>query len=77
VGLQVGYQVTSCLRAYVGYDFLFWNDVVRPGSQIDTTVNPNLLPPAIPGGPSRPAPRINDTVDLCVHGVSFGLEFRF
>ena len=77
VGLQVGYQVTSYLRAYVGYDFLFWNDVVRPGSQIDTTVNPNLLPPATPGGPARPAPRLGNTVDLSVHGVSFGLEFRF
>jgi hypothetical protein len=77
VGVKVGYQVTPHLRASVGYDFLFWNDVIRAGSQIDTVVNPNLLPPAMPGGPSRPAPRFGDTVDLWVHGVSFGLEFRF
>jgi hypothetical protein len=77
VGVKVGYQVTPHLRATVGYDFLFWNDVVRAGSQIDPVVNPNLLPPATPGGPSRPAPRIGDTTDLWVHGVSFGLEFRF
>ena len=77
VGIKVGYQVTPHLRALVGYEFLFWNDVVRPGSQIDPVVNPNLLAPATPGGPARPAPRFGDTVDLWVHGVSFGLEFRF
>jgi hypothetical protein len=77
VGVKVGYQVTSHLRAQVGYDFLFWNDVVRPGSQIDTVVNPNLLPPATPGGPNRPAPQQGNTTDLWIHGVSFGLEFRF
>jgi hypothetical protein len=77
VGIKVGYQVTSHLRALVGYDFLYWTDVLRAGSQIDTVVNPNLLPPAIPGGPNRPAPRLDNAVDLWVHGVSFGLEFRF
>jgi hypothetical protein len=77
VGIKVGYQVTPCLRATVGYDFLYWSDVVRPGAQIDTTVNPNLLAPPVGGGPSRPAPRFDNTSDLWVHGVSFGLELRF
>jgi hypothetical protein len=63
--------------ANVGYDFLFWNDVVRPGSQIDPVVNPNLLPPTIPGGPNRPAPHTGSTVDLSVHGVSSGLGCSF
>ena len=32
VELKVGYQLTSGLRATVGYDFLYWNQVVRPGA---------------------------------------------
>lgn len=77
VGVKVGYQVTPHLRAYLGYSFLFWSDVIRAGNQIDLAVNPNLLPPATSGGPNRPAPRLGDAVDLSAHGFSFGLEFRF
>ncbi|MGG7379585.1 BBP7 family outer membrane beta-barrel protein, partial [Escherichia coli] len=36
VGLKVGYNLTDNLRVYVGYDFLWWCNVVRPGDQIDT-----------------------------------------
>jgi hypothetical protein len=57
VGVKVGYQVTPHLRAQVGYDFLYWSDVVRPGSQIDPLINTNLIPPATPGGPGRPPHR--------------------
>ena len=76
-GLRLGYQITPWLRGSVGYTFLYWTDVVRPGTQIDTAVNPNLLPPAVPGGASRPAPRVGDTTDLWAHGLSLGLELRF
>ena len=77
VGIKVGYDITSHVRLAVGYDFLYWNDVMRAGSQIDTVVNPNLLPPATAGGPSRPATRLGDSTDVWVQGVSFSLEFRF
>src|SRR5207244_3670696 len=29
VTLQIGYQVTSNLRAFVGYDYLWWSNVIR------------------------------------------------
>jgi hypothetical protein len=78
LGVKLSYQVTPRLRALVGYDFLYWTDVVRPGGQIDTTVNPDLLPPpALPvAGPNRPAPRLT-TTDVWVQGISLGLEFRY
>jgi hypothetical protein len=78
LGVKLGYQITPRLRATVGYDFLYWTDVVRPGGQIDTAINPNLLPrPLSPlVGPNRPAPLLS-TTDIWVQGVSFGLEFRF
>jgi hypothetical protein len=34
VNLDVGYQFTSFFRASVGYSFLFWSSVVRPGDQV-------------------------------------------
>ena len=78
VGVKVAYQVTPRVRVFAGYDFLYWTNVVRPGGQIDTAVNPMLLPPVTPpiAGPIRPAPLLA-TSDIWVHGISVGLEFRY
>src|SRR5262249_23460524 len=42
--LNVGYQVTPGLRVFAGYTFLYWSNVVRPGQQVDTFVDPALVP---------------------------------
>jgi hypothetical protein len=75
---NLGYQVTNHLRAYAGYTFLFWPEVVRVGDLIDTTVNPNRLPgAATPGiGPLNPAPTGNHS-DFWVQGINIGLELRY
>ena len=53
--LNLGYQLTQRLRLIGGYTILAWTGVARPGDQIDTAVNPDLLPPAVPTtGPLRP-----------------------
>ena len=39
VQVRGGYNVTSNLRLFAGYDFLYMSRVVRPGDQIDTTLN--------------------------------------
>jgi hypothetical protein len=80
VGINVGYQVTNHFRAFVGYTFLYWSNVVRPEDQIDRAVNLSQLPSSAgPGtlvGPARPAPLFRDT-DFWAQGISFGLEFRY
>jgi hypothetical protein len=77
VGLNVGYQFTDHLRAFVGYNFLYWNSVVRPGNQIDTRVNPNLIPPPVStAGPQLPAFAFHGS-DFWAQGITFGLEFRY
>src|SRR5262249_22624318 len=43
-GLDVGYWLTPQLRISLGYEFLYWSRVARPGNQIDTTVNPAQVP---------------------------------
>jgi hypothetical protein len=76
--LRVGCQITPRLRAFVGYTLIIWPNVARAGEQIDTVVNPFLIPPASPNppGPARPAFQ-NPTSTLWVQGVSAGLEFRW
>lgn len=54
--LKAGYQVAPQWRIVAGYDVLYWSDVQRAGGLIDTTINPNLVPPVAPGGPLRPMP---------------------
>jgi hypothetical protein len=76
LGLNLGYQCTDHIRVYVGYNFLYWSDVVRPGEQIDRTVNVNQLPPAIPGGPARPQFSFNGS-DFWAQGVNVGIEFKY
>ncbi|HZV04256.1 MAG TPA: BBP7 family outer membrane beta-barrel protein [Gemmataceae bacterium] len=77
VGVNLGYQFTNHIRGFVGYNFLWWSSVVRPGEQIDTVVNPNLIPPVTPnGGPSRPAFSFHGS-DFWVQGITAGLDIRW
>jgi hypothetical protein len=76
VGVTLGYQVLPGLRATVGYNFLYWSQVLRPGEQIDLTVNPTQLPPGTLAGPAVPA-RTGRSSDLFVHGLTFGVELRY
>ncbi len=76
IGLKFGVQLTEHCRVYAGYNFMYLSSVVRAGDQIDRRVNPNLLPPAIPGGPALPS-YTRKTTDFWIQGVSAGLEFRF
>jgi hypothetical protein len=73
---RLGYQITPQLRAFAGYNFIYWTGVVRPGGIVDTTVNPTQLPPGALVGAARPAPRADPT-DYWVHGVNVGVAFNF
>jgi hypothetical protein len=79
-GLNVGFQLTRCLRAVVGYSFLYSSSVIRPGNQIDRGINVSQLPSQVgPGtlvGPARPAPVIRGS-DFWAQGLSVGLELRY
>ena len=83
VTLNFGYQVTPTLRGYVGYNFLYWPNVVRPGDQIDRVVDLSFVPNSqmngqpIPfSGVARPQATFNQT-DLWIQGVQFGAELRW
>lgn len=76
LGMNLGYGLTDHLRVKAGYTLIFWSNVLRPADQIDLDVNPNLFPPAIPGGAARPDFVFRDS-DFWVQGMNFGGEFTW
>jgi hypothetical protein len=78
LGLRVGCEWTRCLRTSVGYDFIYWSSVVRPGNQIDLVVNPNAVPPPVgpPFIPARPAFEFHGS-DFWAQGLTLIVELRF
>ncbi len=78
LGLNLGYQFTPVIRGFVGYNFIYWSDVVRPGQQIDLNVNRTFQPgSAIPRtGATVPGFPFTGT-DFWAQGLTVGLEFRF
>jgi hypothetical protein len=78
---KVGCDLASWARLTVGYDFLYWTGVVRPGNQIDRSVNFTQIPgaqlffgPPIP--PAVPEPLFKRS-DFYAHGLNVGLTFSF
>ena len=75
-GATLKYRATRNMSLTTGYTLILWNEVVRPGDQIDLRVNPNLIPPAQPGGPALPEFVFND-VNFWLHGLRLGVECRW
>src|SRR5262249_10836848 len=80
VNLNVGFRFTERLRAFVGYTFLYWSSVTRPGNQIDRGLNLTQVPTSqlfgTVAGPVRPLFPLA-TTDFWAQGLSFGLEVRY
>jgi hypothetical protein len=78
--LTVGWQWGTHVRLSVGYNLLYWSRVVRPGEQLDRTVNLSYIPinpgPGSEVGPERPAPRFVES-DFWAQGLQFGFEVRY
>src|SRR5262245_1660096 len=80
VGVTLGYQVSNNLRVFAGYNLLYWTDVVRAGEQIDRNVTSTQIPDPITGARAAIGGRPvfeRQVNDLCVHGWTLGLEWRW
>ena len=75
LGITLGCAIAPQWRATIGYSFLYWSSVVRPGDQIDRDVNPNLFPPETSPltGLERPVFAFVES-DLWVNGLNVGVE---
>jgi hypothetical protein len=81
VGLDLGYQVTPQFRVSLGYTFLYWSRVARPGNQIDRTVSAGQVArdPTFgnTAGDLRPLLVQPRESDFWAQGLSFGMEFQY
>jgi Putative beta barrel porin-7 (BBP7) len=80
VELKVGYKITRHANVFVGYNFTYWTDVLRPGDQVNRNIDTREIPTSFnftPGFTAAPvAPAFNHT-DFWAQGINFGLQFRF
>ena len=78
IGATIGFHVTPRFSLTAGYTFVYFSNVVRAGDQIDTDVNPGLIPieddPLT--GPLRPHFVFRQS-DFFAQGVTVGGDFRF
>lgn len=83
LNLQLGYRVCEYATVTIGYDFLYWSNVVRAGGQVDRVVNTDLVPVgfpppgASPDATPRPAYSGAHETGFWAHGLSFGLDVRY
>lgn len=78
IGLKLGLQVTPRVRTYVGYDFMYFSNVVRAGDQIDLRVNPTQLPPRTNGVTGEAFPILTPReTGAAVNAIRFGIEARY
>ncbi len=82
IALNVGYRLTPQLTAFLGYAFLYANNVVRPGEQVDRTINTTQNVAWVgetalhPSGPARPAFDFR-TTDFWAQTLSLGVVLTF
>lgn len=79
IGLNLGYKITDNVRATVGYNFLAWTNVLRPGDQINTTLDSSLIPqfPTTPRGSGlEPSVPFKEST-FWAQGLTLGIEFRY
>jgi putative beta barrel porin BBP7 len=65
------YNINSNWRAMVGYSFIYWDQVVLAGNQIDRNVNLAQV-----GATPPPQPKFQRT-DFWVQGISLGGDYRW
>ena len=76
--IKLGYDITPAVRVTVGYDFLYWSNVVRPTDQIDRNLVKGQFFQEDPLSTSLAYPqRLDKTSDFYVQGLSVGLQARF
>jgi Putative beta barrel porin-7 (BBP7) len=80
IGLTAGCQLTQQFKATIGYNFLYWNRVARPGDQIDRSVAPGQVArdPNFDSSTEnlRPMFQMHET-GFWAQGLTAGLEFQY
>ena len=62
-------HLTRCVDLTLGYTFIYFNHIARPGDQIDQVIDPTQTTP-------QPAFQFRDS-DLWLHGFNVGVRAKF
>ena len=76
---KVGYQITRCIQASVGYDSLYISNTDRPGNRLNANINPTqswFLNGGNLHGESMPVNCFQSS-GFWAQGINFGLELKF
>lgn len=77
IGANLGWMFRSNMRLRLGYSALYLTDIARADNQIDSTVNPDLFPPADPAAdPLRPEFKVRAS-NIWVQTLNIGLDVTF
>jgi hypothetical protein len=77
--LNFNLALTPYISARLGYSFIYWTNVVRPGDQVTRVASPTLVPsdPSFgTGGPNQPGNHFQ-TTGYWAQGLNIGLDFHF
>lgn len=74
--INARYQLNCRWTATVGYNFIFWDNVVRADDQIDFRVNTTQIGGGTLFGPGQPELEFKET-NYWLQGVNAGLELQF
>ena len=80
--VKFGLKFNDKSRVYVGYNFLYLSDAIRPGDQVDRTLDPNGIAIATNSAQSQAVVQERPAVlfhrgDFWVQGLTFGLDCRY
>jgi hypothetical protein len=80
VAINIGVDITCNCRIYVGYTFLYWDNVALPGNQINRSINPSTIPSSlsfgsVAGATNPPNPIIHS--DFWAQGINAGIAFKY
>jgi hypothetical protein len=79
-GLTLGIDPIPHVRLLVGYNFLWWSNVARPGAQIDRSINPLQVPTDInfrAGNVTPPPVFVPRDSSFWLQTVNFGVELYY
>ena len=76
-GVNLAWKFRPNLNLRLGYSLIYLTKGARAASQLDTTLNPNLFPPAVPGAtPLRPT-YPGSFNDFWIQSLNVGLDLMF
>jgi hypothetical protein len=79
LNVSLGMNITRSLSLFVGYNFIYIDNVARPGKQLNPVINPATIPFSATYGNATFTPAHATLVqsDFWYHAVSFGFQLRY